>query len=180
MNKYKIHIIGGPGSGKTYLADIIAKNFNINRYDLDDIFWDNSINAYGVKADKKKREKDLLKILSGDSWIIEGVYYSWLYKSFQKSEIIFVLKTNVLLRDWRIIKRFLMRKTGRLYARKKETLGQLINLIKWNHSYDDNQLSEAKKMIKVFNYKTMEIKNNNVDIVDFLKNRHKKIRPPAD
>lgn len=168
VNKYKIHIIGGPGSGKTYLSDVIAKNFNIDRYDLDDIFWDNAVDAYGIKADEKKRDKDLLKILAGDSWVIEGVYYGWLYRSFQKADIIFVLKTNVFLRDWRIIKRFLMRKTGRQYAGKKETLGQLVNLIKWNHSYDANQLKEAEKMIKVFNYKTVEIKNNNLDVVGFL------------
>jgi adenylate kinase family enzyme len=38
----KILILGGPGSGKTYAAKIIAKYLNINSYSLDDIYWDNS------------------------------------------------------------------------------------------------------------------------------------------
>ena len=36
----KIHIIGGPGSGKTWLADRLSAEFNVPAFDLDDIFWD--------------------------------------------------------------------------------------------------------------------------------------------
>ncbi|MDF2572890.1 MAG: hypothetical protein K0R22_2937 [Sporomusa sp.] len=37
-----IHIIGGPGSGKTYMAENISRKSGISCYGLDDIFWDNS------------------------------------------------------------------------------------------------------------------------------------------
>ena len=45
----KIHIIGGPGSGKSFLADNLSKQFDIPHYDLDDLQWDNVANDYGTK-----------------------------------------------------------------------------------------------------------------------------------
>mgnify|MGYP004583180907 FL=1 len=38
----KIHIIGTPGSGKSFLADNLSKQFDIPHYDLDDLQWDNA------------------------------------------------------------------------------------------------------------------------------------------
>jgi adenylate kinase family enzyme len=41
MEFMKLHIIGGPGSGKTYISNLISSQTNIKNYDLDDIFWNN-------------------------------------------------------------------------------------------------------------------------------------------
>lgn len=51
MKIKKIHIIGGSGSGKTYIADRISEKLDIKTYDLDELFWDNSADSYGTKAD---------------------------------------------------------------------------------------------------------------------------------
>ena len=45
----KIHIIGCSGSGKTYLANALSKEYNISHFDLDDIQWDNNAKGYGKK-----------------------------------------------------------------------------------------------------------------------------------
>ncbi len=37
----KIHIIGGPGSGKTFLAEKLSKEYGIRHIDLDELQWDN-------------------------------------------------------------------------------------------------------------------------------------------
>ena len=34
----KIHIIGGSGSGKTYISQKISKNLHIENYDLDELY----------------------------------------------------------------------------------------------------------------------------------------------
>lgn len=147
MQLKKIHIIGGPGSGKSYMAKLISNKMNIKNYDLDNIFWDNSSDTFGTKADTKTRDEKLNDILLKESWIIEGVYYSWLSDSFDKANIIIVLKTNVYIRDYRIIKRFLMRKMGLTPRNKKETLKGLLNLLKWNHKYDKRNMVQAEEII---------------------------------
>lgn len=160
MQLKKIHIIGAPGSGKSYIANLISNQTNIKNYNLDDIFWDNSVRTFGIKADVKKRDMNLHKILLNDSWIIEGVYYGWLSESFDKADIIIVLKTNLSVRNWRILKRFFKRKIGLIPCKKKETLKELIKLIKWNHAYDKKNMVEAEQMIDQFPSKKIVIIDN--------------------
>ena len=57
MRYQRIHVLGGPGSGKTYVAAKIAAALGIQAYDLDDLFWDSSAPTYSVKADQEKREQ---------------------------------------------------------------------------------------------------------------------------
>lgn len=73
----KIHIIGAPGSGKSFLADNLSKQFDIPHYDLDDLQWDNAANDYGTKRNPQERDALLNQILQKDDWIIEGVYFTW-------------------------------------------------------------------------------------------------------
>ena len=73
----KIRIIGGPGSGKTFLAKKKEEELSIPHFDLDDLQWDNKADSYGTKRDHQEREELLEKILLREDWIIEGVYYKW-------------------------------------------------------------------------------------------------------
>lgn len=168
MTFKKIHIIGGSGSGKTYISQRISKNLHIESYDLDELFWDNSSGSYEIKSDINKRDENLRMILSKESWIIEGVYYSWLQDSFIKSDIVFILKPNVFKRDFRIIKRFVKRKLG-LLPSKRGSIKGLIDLIIWNHKYDKKNLKEAEIMIDKYNSNKVIVKNN-MDILNFVKN----------
>jgi len=168
MKFNKIHIIGGPGSGKSYMANLISNQMNIKSNNLDDIFWDNSLNSFAIRADNKTRDMNLHHILLNGSWIIEGVYYGWLSDSFNKADIIIVLKINVCIRDFRIIKRFINRKFGLISCNKKETLKGLVELIKWNHIYDKRNMVEAEQMIDKYSDKKLVI-NNSREIYAFLK-----------
>ena len=78
----KIHIIGCSGSGKTYLAEALSKQYDIPHFDLDDIQWDNSAAGYGVKRPPEERAALLQEILAKPDWIIEGVYHKWVRQSF--------------------------------------------------------------------------------------------------
>jgi adenylate kinase family enzyme len=150
----KIHIFGGPGSGKSYLATQLEQLLNISSNNLDNIFWDNSQSNYNKKQDSKKRNNLLEEILSHDSWIIEGVYYDWVYKSFHKSDVIIIIKPSVVIRSARIIKRFIFRKLRILKSNKKETFRGLIKLLRWNSNFDNDNFKLALEVLEPFKQKT--------------------------
>ena len=132
----KIHIIGPAGSGKTFLARRLSAATGVPVTDLDDIFWDNKIDSYGVKRPPEERDRLLASVLENDDWIIEGVYYKWLAKPLHAADRVLFLRTPYRLQVWRIIRRFILRKIGRLHSKKKETLKSVSALLKWNRSYN--------------------------------------------
>lgn len=144
--KPRIHILGGPGSGKSFVAAKLAKQFGIPAYNLDDLFWDQAALNYGVRADPERRDRQLAVIVSQDGWIIEGVYYQWLAPSFKAADIIIALKPSIWIRHWRVMRRFILRKLGRIPS-KRESPADLRRLLRWSHYYDRTNLVEAREFI---------------------------------
>lgn len=139
----KIHIIGGPGSGKTFLADKLSKQYGIPHYDLDDLQWDNAANDYGTKRDPQERAALLDQILQNDDWIIEGVYYAWCRQCFADADRIYLLDVPRYKYTACIIRRFIRRKLG-LEKGKKESLKSLTALLRWADKYQKVNLTEIR------------------------------------
>lgn len=53
----KIYIIGCSGIGKIYFVKKLLNKYNIFCYDLDNIYWDNFFEKYGIKMEIEKRDK---------------------------------------------------------------------------------------------------------------------------
>lgn len=153
----KIRIIGCSGSGKTYLAKRLSKKYNIPSFDLDDIQWDNSQNSYGVKMPIEKRDQMLNDILQHSDWIIDGVYYAWVQKSFEDADVIYVLDMPKWLYRFRIIKRFIRRRVG-LEKGKKETLKSVYNLLKWTDTFQNTNMKEIVRILETYKEKVVFIK----------------------
>ncbi len=144
--KPRIHIIGGSGSGKSYIAAKLAQRFGVPTYDLDELFWDRAAGNYGIRADPAKRDQQLLDIVARDGWIIEGVYYQWLTPGFDVADIIIALTPSIWIRHWRVVRRFILRKFGRVPS-KCESLADLWRLLRWSHAYDAANLAKARQLI---------------------------------
>lgn len=154
----KIHIIGGSGTGKSYIAKQISKKYNIQHFDLDNIFWDNTVKTYGIKMPVEKRTEELSNILSKEDWIIEGVYYSWLLDSFKFADKIFVLNISPVIFNFRIIKRFIKRKFG-LEEGKKENIKSLKDLIIWTNNYQKFKIPKILEVLEPYRDKVIVINN---------------------
>jgi adenylate kinase family enzyme len=143
----RIHLIGSTGSGKSYIAAILSRRLGTPTYDLDDLFWQRDAAAYGVRAEPAERDARLNAIVQQDAWIIEGVYHSWLGPSFDRADLIVALTPYVLLRDVRVLRRFMLRKLG-LVRSKRESMRDLWHLLRWNHRYDGDNYVRAMEFIK--------------------------------
>ena len=78
----KIHIIGEVGSGKTYLAGKLSQQLNINYYQLDNVVWRRGEES-DTRNPKEVRDAILNDIVNQEKWIIEGVHYKWVQRSFE-------------------------------------------------------------------------------------------------
>jgi len=152
MSYNKIHIIGGPGSGKSYLANKLSKKLKIPCYDLDDIKWDNKSDSYGIRAPEHVRDSKLKRILLKDKWIVEGVYLDWVKESFRKAELIIFLDSSEKKRRKRILIRFIKLKFKR-HKKKKETFKGLLDLMKWNKVFSQERVPQIKEVLKRYSKK---------------------------
>lgn len=150
----KIHIIGGPGSGKSFLAEKLSKELGISHFDLDDLQWDNKSASYGVKRSPEERDRLLNDVLSHNDWIIEGVYYAWCQQCFADADRIYVLNVPRYKYRYRIIRRFVRRKLG-LEKGKKENLKSLRELLKWADKYQTVNLVEIRKLLMPYSDKVI-------------------------
>lgn len=152
----KIHIIGGPGSGKTYLAEKLSKDLSLPHFDLDDVMWDNKSQNYGVKRDLSERDALFRQILSKDGWITEGVYYKWCGECFASADKIYLLDVPRKTYLRRIIRRFIRRKFG-FEKGKKETLKSLFALLKWADKFETVNLPEIRKILDSYKEKVVDM-----------------------
>lgn len=101
----RIHIIGGPASGKSTLARWIGPSLGIPVYDLDKIAFE------GLEFAERPisaRLADVNSILNQPNWITEGIFLGWTEGLLQSADVIVWLDYIGWPRAaWRIIKRFL-------------------------------------------------------------------------
>ena len=157
----KIHIIGGPGSGKTFLAQKLSRELGVKHYDLDDLQWDNSSDSYGVKRVPDERDRLLADVLNHRDWIIEGVYYAWCQQCFADADKIYVLSVPRYKYRYRIIRRFVRRKLG-FEKGKKETLKSLSQLLEWADKYQQVNLVEIRKLLVPYSDKVIAQYNSSL------------------
>src|SRR4051812_9067865 len=108
----RVHIIGGPGCGKTCAAREVSRRFGGGGDSLGGVYWDMAAGNYRVRRDNRERDEGLKRIAEGEGWVIEGVYYHWVGPSLRRADVIVVMRVPMWVRQWRVCRRHVIRKVG--------------------------------------------------------------------
>lgn len=98
----RIHIIAGPGSGKTTLARTLAAHLNISFHELDTVGWEG---GFGAARPLEARLNDIHLIAIQPDWISEGSFLGWTEELLQTADQIVWLDLPWRIACWRILTR---------------------------------------------------------------------------
>lgn len=86
MRPRRIHLIGGPGSGKTSLSVRIAARTGLPVHHLDDVARVGG--GTGPLRPAEERAPLVERILASDAWITEGVHVGWTERFLERAELV--------------------------------------------------------------------------------------------
>ncbi len=127
---YRIHIIGGPGSGKTTLAQTLAEALNTTAYDLDEIGYEG---GSGAKRASAQRQADIAQILSQPHWVTEGAFLWWVEDLIEAADVIIWLDLPWPLALWRIFTRHI--RLSWAGTNRHPGLLRLLGFLRWSHRF---------------------------------------------
>jgi adenylate kinase family enzyme len=101
----RIHIIGAAGSGKTTLAQTLARQTGATIYDLDRIGY---VDGAGARRPLDAKLADIAEIAAQPAWITEGIYLWWIDDLTRSADMIIWLDLPWRITTWRIVRRHLL------------------------------------------------------------------------
>jgi hypothetical protein len=101
----RIHIVGGPGSGKTTLATRLGQLLAAPVHDLDTIAYEGGV---GRKRDLALRRADVQRIATAPCWVTEGIYLWWCGPLAERAHQIVWLDIPWRVAVYRILRRHIL------------------------------------------------------------------------
>ena len=130
VNAVRIHIVGGPGSGKTTLARQIARQLDAPAYDLDVVAFENGA---GAKRGLDERLRDVQCILAQPAWVTEGIYLWWTLALMESADAIVWLDVPWRVAAWRIVTRHVRAELA--HNNKHRGWLKLARFVMWTRGY---------------------------------------------
>lgn len=160
MNKF--FIIGASGCGKTTLANQISNKFKIPHFDLDDVFWKKK---YTDKRSMDERIQKVSTILKKNkSWVIEGVFNSFVEEIFMKSDEVILIDIHWTILWWRIILRYFKN-----FGDKRTTFYNMYMMFKMTMKYKSKKGRYHEHMFNVKKHKVnLVVLKNSKEIKEYF------------
>ncbi|MHA7584759.1 AAA family ATPase [Paenibacillus vandeheii] len=149
----KIHIIGSVGSGKSTLARHLSASLDLPYHELDNMVWHRVPQGQDIRNSPETRDTLLQKAVHSNQWIIEGVHYKWVARSFEQADLIVYLNTPVWKRNVRILKRFTVQKIGMEQGNYRQTFTMLWRMYKWSYQHDRKEKALIMTFLQPHQYK---------------------------
>lgn len=142
----RVHIVGGPGSGKTTLAGALALLIGTTAHGLDEIaLSEDTAPGFRSKRALALREHDVRRLSEGGAWVTEGSYLWWARPLFDRAQSIIwvdppwsVAARRILTRHVRGYSADIRRARGlraRLRALRYPHLAHLVGFFRWSARY---------------------------------------------
>ena len=155
----RILVVGDSGRGKTTLAEKLSRKLKIKHYSTDDFFWKVK---FTEAVDKATSIKEIAKVYSQESWIVEGSTRSLIEEGIQRADyIIYLGYPSLFSQFWTLFKRKLTRKEERwkdlfgLYHHlfcKRYKIGSQKNKM----GLDEMLIPFNKKVVRLFSYNEID------------------------
>ncbi len=126
----RVHIIGGPGSGKTTLARQAAACLQAPYYELDKVGYEDGA---GAERPLELRLADVRQIAMQPAWITEGVFLGWTHELFEAADTVVWLDLPWRVVGWRIFKRHVMAELSG--TNRHSGWRKLYRFMQWSHLY---------------------------------------------
>jgi hypothetical protein len=102
---HRVHIVGGPGSGKTSLSQEVGARTHLPVHHLDDVARVGG--GDGPVRDADERDRLVAEILAADGWVTEGVHLGWTDPILRQADVVVWLDyVDASAASRRIMRRF--------------------------------------------------------------------------
>lgn len=147
----RIYIIGGLGSGKSFLAKKLSEKTGVEHFDLDRIvFKEQSFEERG------ESERGILfeSILKQENWIVEGTFTeSWIVKGLEASSQIIYMTTPPLVRLYR----FILRIFGQGISHQNNLFGRTALVLGFKYKEWDRSSTRYEELLSPYTTKTTKL-----------------------
>ena len=99
---HRIHIVGGPSSGKTTVAIELGRRLDVPTYGLDEVGYEGGA---GDRRPLDARLADVRAIATQPGWVTEGGFLGWTDELLRAADVILWLNITWRVAAWRIIAR---------------------------------------------------------------------------
>ncbi len=98
----RVHIVGGPGSGKTTIALNLGRRLDVPTFDLDEVGYEGGT---GDQRPLSARLSDVSAIAAQAGWVTEGVFLGWTDELLRAADLVLWLDVPWRAAAWRIVAR---------------------------------------------------------------------------
>jgi len=159
-------IVGNSGSGKTWLANNLAKVYGCQVIHLDHIFWESG--GFDKKRSPEIVTEMIVESKKGESWIAEGVFGDLAEKFVERAQSFVWLDM-----DWPICRDRLLKRgsESKYHMGRKESEEGLRDLLEWASLYYKRKNTRSyeghKKLINDFHGEKIFLSSES-DVVNFV------------